>query len=97
MQRPYSLAAGVPFGPVKTVREFAEDPQAKHNRTIFDAQDPQAGTMRYVRYPGHLSETPACLHRHPPRLGEHSSEILQEAGYSESAIAQLRDSGVISQ
>lgn len=90
-------AAGVPFGPVKTVREFAEDPQAKHNRTIFDAQDPQAGTMRYVRYPGHLSETPACLHRHPPRLGEHSSEILQEAGYSETTIAQLRDSGVISQ
>ena len=73
-------AAGVPFGPVKTVREFAEDPQAQHNRTVFDAEHPEAGTMRYVRYPGHLSVTPACLYRHPPRLGEHSTEILQEAG-----------------
>lgn len=88
-------AAGVPFGPVKTIREFAEDPQAQHNRTIFDAEHPEAGTMRYVRYPGHLSETPACLHRHPPRLGEHSSEILREAGYSDAEIAQLVQDAVV--
>ena len=31
--------------------------------------------MRYVRYPGHMSETPACLHRHPPRLGEHCLQM----------------------
>jgi crotonobetainyl-CoA:carnitine CoA-transferase CaiB-like acyl-CoA transferase len=77
------------------VREFAEDPQAKHNRTIFDAEHPEAGTMRYVRYPGHLSETPACLHRHPPRLGEHSKEILQEAGYSDEEIEQLVKDSVV--
>jgi len=82
-------AAGVPFGPVKTIREFAEDPQARHNRTIFDAEHPEAGTMRYVRYPGHLSDTPASLHRHPPRLGEHSAEVLREAGYSEGDIEAL--------
>ncbi|MCB1706174.1 MAG: CoA transferase [Halioglobus sp.] len=90
-------AVGVPFGPVKTVREFAEDPQARHNRTIFDAEhpDPEAGTLRYVRYPGHLSETPAALYRHPPRLGEHSREILSEAGYSDAEIDQLAADAVI--
>ena len=88
-------AHGVPFGKVKTIREFAEDPQAKHNRTIFDAEHPEAGTMRYVRYPGHLSETPACLHRHPPVLGEHNNEILREAGYSDADIEQLCKDGVI--
>ena len=86
---------GVPFGKVNTVREFVEDPQVKHNRTIFDVKHPEAGSMRYVRYPGHLSETPACLHRHPPRLGEHSEEILAEAGYSSADIAQLRDKQII--
>ena len=87
---------GVPFGKVKTVREFAEDPQARHNRTIFDVEHPAAGTMRYVRYPGHLSDTPACLHRHPPTLGEHNTEVLRESGYSDEAIESLRDSGIIS-
>jgi crotonobetainyl-CoA:carnitine CoA-transferase CaiB-like acyl-CoA transferase len=88
-------AAGVPFGPVKTVREFAEDPQAKHNRTIFDAEHPEAGTLRYIRYPGHLSETPAALYRHPPRLGEHSEAILKEAGYDEAQIQDLLNANVI--
>ena len=88
-------ASGVPFGPVKTVREFAEDPQAKHNRTIFDVEHPEAGTLRYVRYPGHLSETPAAVYRHPPRLGEHSQEVLQEAGYSAAEIARLVQENVV--
>lgn len=89
-------AAGVPFGRVQTVREFAEDPQAVHNRTIFDAQHPDAGTMRYIRYPGHLSETPASLHKHPPRLGEHSREVLASAGYSDADIDSLLANGVVS-
>ena len=88
-------ASGVPFGPVKTVREFAEDPQAKHNRTIFDVEHPEAGTLRYVRYPGHLSETPAAVYRHPPRLGEHSQEVLQEAGYSAAEIERLVQENVV--
>ena len=86
---------GVPFGKVKTIREFAEDPQVENNRTIFDAEDAEAGTLRYVRYPGHLSATPACLYRHPPRLGEHSDEILGEAGLSADDIATLREHGTI--
>ena len=88
-------AKGVPFGPVKSIRQFAEDPQAKHNRTIFDAEHPEAGTLRYVRYPGHLSATPACLHRHPPRLGEHSADVLREAGYSDDAIERLIEDKVV--
>lgn len=88
-------AHGVPFGKVKTIREFAEDPQARHNRTVFDVEHPEIGTMRYVRYPGHLSATPASLHRHPPRLGEHSDEVLVEAGYSAGEIATLREDGAV--
>ncbi len=88
-------AAGVPFGPVKTIREFAIDPQAQHNRTIFDTEHPEAGTMRYIRYPGHLSATPANMRSHPPRLGEHSEEVLLEAGFSTDEIAGWVAGGVI--
>ena len=88
-------ASGVPFGPVKTVREFAEDPQAKHNRTIFDVEHPEAGTLRYVRYAGHLSETPAAVYRHPPRLGEHTKEVLHEAGYSPTEIERFVQENIV--
>ena len=87
--------SGVPFGPVKTVREFAEDPQAKHNRTIFDVEHPEAGTLRYVRYAGHLSETPAAVYRHPPRLGEHTKEVLHEAGYSPAEIERFVQENIV--
>ncbi|MCB1841657.1 MAG: CoA transferase [Halioglobus sp.] len=88
-------AADVPFGKVKTIREFAEDPQARHNRTLFEVEHPEAGTMRYVRYPGHFSDTPASLHKHPPRLGEHSADVLREAGYDDAEIERMTDSGVV--
>ena len=88
-------AHGVPFGPVKTVREFQDDPQAQQNRTIFDAEHPEAGTMRYIRHPAHFSDTPVSLHRHPPRLGEHSREILAEAGLSDEDVEQLVAAGVV--
>jgi crotonobetainyl-CoA:carnitine CoA-transferase CaiB-like acyl-CoA transferase len=51
--------------------------------------------MRYVRYPGHLADTPAALYRHPPRLGEHTREILLEVGYNEVEIIQMRECKVI--
>jgi crotonobetainyl-CoA:carnitine CoA-transferase CaiB-like acyl-CoA transferase len=86
---------GAPFAPVYTMQEFIEDPQVKHNRTVFTATDPQGGDMLYVRHPGHYSETPATLRRHPPRFGEHTNEILLSAGYTQGQIEALRGSKVV--
>jgi crotonobetainyl-CoA:carnitine CoA-transferase CaiB-like acyl-CoA transferase len=85
----------IPFGPVYDLQGFLDDPQVQHNRTVFEAEDPIAGTMRYVRHPGVYEKTPATMRRHPPRLGEHSDEILDAAGYSEEQIGQWRKAGVI--
>ena len=89
------VAAGVPFGPVKTIREFCEEPQVKHNRTIFHVEHEEAGTMQYVRYPAHFESSPASLHRHPPRLGEHSVELLLELGCNAEEIEALVNESVI--
>jgi crotonobetainyl-CoA:carnitine CoA-transferase CaiB-like acyl-CoA transferase len=42
-----------------------------------------------------LSETPGSIRRRAPQLGEHTDQILTELGYNNSAIAALRDKGVI--
>ncbi len=85
----------VPFAPVYNAEDFMDDPQVQHNRTVFDADDPRGGTTRFIRYPGVFEKTPATLRRHPPRYGEHTDEILCEAGYSEKDIEALRQSQAV--
>jgi crotonobetainyl-CoA:carnitine CoA-transferase CaiB-like acyl-CoA transferase len=82
-------ALGAPMAPANGVAEFLADPQVAANRTVFEAEDPAAGRIRYLRNPARLRGTPPALRRHPPRLGEHSEEVLREAGYSSEAIDAL--------
>lgn len=88
-------ANDAPFAPVLTVAEFLDDPQVAHNRTVFRANDPQGGEALYIRHPGHYAETPATLRRHPPRLGEHTDDILRELGYTDAQMQGLRERQVV--
>lgn len=85
----------VPFAPIYDLQDFVNDPQVQHNRTVFEAEDPQGGTTRYVRFPGVFPETPTTLRRHPPRYGEHTEEVLLDAGFDADQIAAWREQQVI--
>jgi crotonobetainyl-CoA:carnitine CoA-transferase CaiB-like acyl-CoA transferase len=86
---------GAPLAPVNGVREFMADPQARANRTVFEVEDPRAGTLRQIAHPARYSETPATLRRLPPQRGEHTDEVLAELGYSEAEIRALRERGTV--
>ena len=43
-------------------------------------------------FPASFSETPATIRRHPPKLGEHSVEILEEAGLDKKTIQDMLES-----
>ena len=60
-----------------------------------EVEHPALGRTTQVGLPFELSATPASIRTAPPLLGEHSDEILAEAGYSAAEIAALRAAGVI--
>jgi len=86
---------GAPVAPANTVQDFLADPQVQSNQTVFEVDDAAAGRIRYLRNPVRMQHTPPALRRHPPRLGEHTDEVLRAAGYSADDIAALRTRAVI--
>lgn len=86
---------GIPCGPINKVDEVFADPQVQHLRMAMPIRHPVRGDTSLVssaiNIEGHESE----VRRVPPRLGEHSAEILSEAGYTEDDIARLKGLGVI--
>jgi len=90
-------AAGLRFAPVRDHAEVAGDPGVRANGYITGVEDPAAPGIitEIVRAPVRFSEpTPAAAAR-APELGEHTEEVLLQAGYSWDDIADLSAAGAI--
>ena len=84
-------------GPVYGYAELVEDPQIKHNGTLVEYDHPTEGRVRTPGFPIRFSATPSKVERGAPLVGEHSREVLREAGLDEHAIDLLVESGVVRQ
>ena len=87
---------GVASGPIYNLGDVFRDPQVLHEQMLVTMPHSVHGTVKLIGLPIKLSETPGAVRRAPPLVGEHTDEILRDAGYSTSDIARLRASGVIS-
>ncbi|MGD9749754.1 MAG: CaiB/BaiF CoA transferase family protein [Acidimicrobiia bacterium] len=87
------LAAGQRFAPVRDYAEVAADPGAVANGYLVEVDHPERGRCLVVGNPIRLSDTPTVAGVVAPELGQHTEEVLLEAGFSWEEIEQLRADG----
>jgi crotonobetainyl-CoA:carnitine CoA-transferase CaiB-like acyl-CoA transferase len=83
------------WGYVNTFAQVGEDPQLWENEYLINLEHPVAGPIKFVGLPVQLSKTPGRIEKPAPELGQHTEEVLLEAGYSWDEILQLKEKGVI--
>jgi crotonobetainyl-CoA:carnitine CoA-transferase CaiB-like acyl-CoA transferase len=87
---------GVPCAPINTMDEVFKDPQVLHRNMLVEIDHPSAGKIKMAGIPAKYSETKATIRRPPPRLGEHTDEILSDLlGYDPSTRESLRGKGIL--
>ena len=88
--------AGVPAGPILTVSQVLSDPHVIAREMVTEIPNHRTGKkLKLLGTPVKFSETKPSIRSPPPSLGEHTSQILSELGYTEADVAELRNKGVI--
>lgn len=82
-------AAGIPSVPINTPEDLITDPHLVATNFWHEMDHPTEGRLRYTGIPTEFSETPGNIRLHPPHLGEHSEEVLIEAGLDKETIKKL--------
>jgi crotonobetainyl-CoA:carnitine CoA-transferase CaiB-like acyl-CoA transferase len=85
--------ADIWVGPVYSYAELVADPQVNHNGTFVEYEHPTEGRVKTPGFPIKFSKTPSAVNRGAPLAGEHSREVLKEAGFRDDQIDEFIRAG----
>jgi crotonobetainyl-CoA:carnitine CoA-transferase CaiB-like acyl-CoA transferase len=87
--------ADIPAVPMHDLDALIDDPHLAAVGFFQMLDHPTEGRIRLVGIPSRWSRSRLAIERHPPGLGEHTVEVLREAGLSAAAIERLAAEGAI--
>jgi crotonobetainyl-CoA:carnitine CoA-transferase CaiB-like acyl-CoA transferase len=89
--------ADIPVQRMNTIEDILADPHLAATGYFTLREHPSEGRIRTLAVPSEWSESQPEYRRHAPRLGEHTEEVLREAGLSQAAVEALLESGAARQ
>lgn len=89
------MQAQIPCAPINSLEDLFADPHLQAGELFATMDHPSEGRIQVVNSPIRFSASPAAISRPAPLLGQHSREILREAGMADAEIAALVDSGIV--
>ncbi|CAN7152854.1 CaiB/BaiF CoA-transferase family protein [Cupriavidus necator] len=88
-------AAGVACSPIHTLDQALAHPQLEARQLVVESEHPVLGTVRNMGLPVRFRDGERQAHRAPPLLGQHTEEILREAGYGADMIRRYQADGIV--
>ena len=86
---------GVWCAPVNEYDQVFAEPAIQYLDSVLELDHPEAGHVRLLKHPVRYGVGEPVLRHLPPGIGEHTVEVLKDAGYSAAEIEQLREAGAV--
>lgn len=86
---------GIPAGDVRSLPDALTSPQAQYRQVLADVKQPCIGDIKIFNLTAKFSKTPARIETPPPRLSEHTQEILSGLGYTIEEQKRLKEKMIV--
>ena len=87
------LEHGIPAGPILDYPQAFESEHGRHRQMRIEIDHPLEGKVPNIGFAVKMQGTPQEVRRHPPLLGEHTQEVLMQAGFTPDEIKKLEEQG----
>jgi crotonobetainyl-CoA:carnitine CoA-transferase CaiB-like acyl-CoA transferase len=86
---------GVWCAPINGYEQVFAEPAVQYLDPVLELDHPEAGPVRLLKHPIRYGTGEAAVRHLPPAIGQHTEDVLREAGYTPDEISHLRSAGAL--